>query len=1103
VSGRDPASAAAPRVPGWPAARSPAPRRAIALVIFAALMLVSSVLRENPPSGLDQALVWLPTGVAVAGLWLLGLRAAWVVAVCTTAHRLSLDCSLANSSTAALASTVEAGLGAWLLRRLGLRGDFASLRELLVLLLVATAAPLASILCTWLGRGLSGPAADWPLYSGWVGWWRMNVLGILTVVPVALLWLDGRHPRRRNQAMATLIHVLVTTVIVAVVMLGLRPGLPSILMLTLMLPMALLASLRDGPRGACTIASLGTLAAVLFTTAGTGAFTALPPAERHTAAQVFLVLLVTVPPVFGALIAERDANATQWLQSEGLRSAVMRVLPDIVYRIHPSDTMIDVMVPDGAQLPVPREQILGRRVQDLVAPDVAVRLAAQLERARRGLPPQPVEYSSATQDGPKDCEVRYVLLPDGDVLGVLRDITERKRAERQLSWQAEQLERIAAGWPSTEIFAALIREMEATLPQAHGALLLRRGRRLYLGCAPSLPPAYHQAVDGFEIGPGRASCGIAAHENRTVFSHDVDLDPDWRPWRGLMQSLGLRASWSVPLHSADGTVLGTFAIYHPEPYTPTPAARHYVERVAILAGLAIDRERREHQLASILHNVDEGLFRSVEGEGLVHVNPAFARLFGYDTPAALIGAVQAQAGPAEHLAGISRLIEATTSIRREERRLHCRRGTPFTAVVSTTVTRDDTGAMVCDGALADVTAQRQLEDQLRHAQKMEAVGQLAGGVAHDFNNLLTAIVGYSESVREELRDDDPLANDIEEIQRAAARAAELTRQLLAVGRRQVLSPQVVDLPLAVDRLLGMLRRLIGEHITVCTSVSGHQVCARVDQGQLEQMLLNLALNARDAMPAGGKLTIGTDAVSVDADGVRAHPGLRPGDYAVLWVSDDGTGMTPEVQARAFDPFFTTKPPGQGTGLGLSTVYGIVTQSGGTVWIDSVVGRGTTVWIHLPKVTATPEPAPQRVVPRQLTRRANVLLVEDEPLVRDLVLRTLIRAGHRVVVAADGEQALAMATDHPGLDAIITDVVMPHIGGPELVRRLTATHAATPVLFMSGYASDGERLLAIGSRRTRLLHKPFTATQLLEALEQLLESNRPTTSPAPSAAGPTA
>ena len=425
--------------------------------------------------------------------------------------------------------------------------------------------------------------------------------------------------------------------------------------------------------------------------------------------------------------------------------------------------------------------------------------------------------------------------------------------------------------------------------------------------------------------------------------------------------------------------------------------------------------------------------------------------------------------------------------RLEERRLHRRDGSPFWALVSTTVVRDDQGEVTsCDGAITDVTMSRQLSEQLRQSHKMEAVGQLAGGVAHDFNNLLTAISGYAESVRDGLPAGDALRQDAVEIVRAAARAAELTRQLLAFGRRQVLSLQVIDLRAAIDGMVGMLRRLLGERIQVDTQRCAREVCARVDRTQLEQIVLNLALNARDAMPAGGRVVIGTDVIAVVDGAERPHADLHAGDYAVLWVADDGTGMTPSVRERAFEPFFTTKPQGQGTGLGLATVYGTVKQSGGAARIDSAPGKGTKVSVYLPLVDAAPSTTPEPVVelPRPSGRRAVVLVAEDEALVRELVQRALLRAGHAVLLAQNGEEALALADAHT-FDVLVTDVVMPHLGGRELALRLAVSHPATPILFMSGYASEGEQLIASASGRVAILNKPFTANQMVRAIEALL------------------
>jgi signal transduction histidine kinase/ActR/RegA family two-component response regulator len=461
-------------------------------------------------------------------------------------------------------------------------------------------------------------------------------------------------------------------------------------------------------------------------------------------------------------------------------------------------------------------------------------------------------------------------------------------------------------------------------------------------------------------------------------------------------------------------------------------------------------------------------------------------LFGYESPAAMLKDA-GKATDESHRESLRWLGDAEATTRLEERRLHRRDGSPFWALVSRTVVRDERGVVTsCDGAITDVTVSRQLGEQLRQSHKMEAVGQLAGGVAHDFNNLLTAISGYAESVRDGLPAGDALCQDASEIVRAAARAAELTRQLLAFGRRQVLSLQVLDLRTAIDGMVGMLRRLLGERIQVDTQPCERAACARVDRAQLEQIVLNLALNARDAMPDGGRVVIGTNVITVTDGGERPHADLNDGDYAVLWVADDGVGMAPAVRERAFEPFFTTKPQGQGTGLGLATVYGTVKQSGGAARIDSAPGKGTKVTVYLPLVNGAPSPTPEPLVelPRPSGRRAVVLVAEDEALVRELVQRALLRAGHDVLLAANGEEALALAEART-FDVLVTDVVMPHLGGRELALRLAVSHPTTPILFMSGYASEGEHLTTAANGRVAILNKPFTANQLLRAVESLL------------------
>jgi CheY-like chemotaxis protein len=372
---------------------------------------------------------------------------------------------------------------------------------------------------------------------------------------------------------------------------------------------------------------------------------------------------------------------------------------------------------------------------------------------------------------------------------------------------------------------------------------------------------------------------------------------------------------------------------------------------------------------------------------------------------------------------------------------------------------------------------------------MEAVGQLAGGIAHDFNNLLTGILSYSELMLQELRPGDPLRGDLEQIRHAGQRAAGLTRQLLAFSRRQVLQPRVLSLNATVTELDAMLHRLLGADVVFETELDPGLWYVLADPGQLEQVLVNLVVNARDAMPNGGTLTIATANRQLDATDETRGNGVRPGGYVTLSVRDTGVGMDVPTQARIFDPFFTTKEAGKGTGLGLSTVYGIVEQSGGHIAVESAPGQGATVTIFLPRH----EPSPGAAAPGQPDRRGlptgneTLLLVEDEAAVRSSARRLLERHGYEVVEARHGRDALRIL-DEGGrrIDLVITDLVMPEMGGREMVERVRAHYPAMKVLFMSGYSeravtSDGSMPPGTG-----FVEKPFTVEQLIRRTREILD-----------------
>ncbi len=412
--------------------------------------------------------------------------------------------------------------------------------------------------------------------------------------------------------------------------------------------------------------------------------------------------------------------------------------------------------------------------------------------------------------------------------------------------------------------------------------------------------------------------------------------------------------------------------------------------------------------------------------------------------------------------------------------------TPY-YLTGTRVSLDGQRCMI--GMGVDISERKRLEQQFFLSQKLEAVGKLAGGVAHDFNNLLTAILGSSELLLAELDPSDPRRADVEEVARAGRRAAGLTRQLLAFGRRQMMQPRILDLNRIVADISSMLQRLIGEDVELVTVLGPELRSVKADPGQIEQVIVNLAVNARDAMPGGGRLVIETANVDLESGYTCESEAVRSGPYVMISVKDTGHGMDQATLARIFEPFFTTKGQGKGTGLGLSTAYGIVKQSGGHVCVDSAPGRGCTFTIYLPAVAETAEQveAPEKAAPLILGSET-VLLVEDEDAVRRVLRKELERHGYTVLEAAGGEEALQIAASRGDtIQLLVTDVVMPLMSGPDLARRLTESHPKLKVLYVSGYADDAAVRQGNVNPGTPILQKPFAAGALAEKVRELLDS----------------
>ena len=519
-----------------------------------------------------------------------------------------------------------------------------------------------------------------------------------------------------------------------------------------------------------------------------------------------------------------------------------------------------------------------------------------------------------------------------------------------------------------------------------------------------------------------------------------------------------------------------------------------------IAERTADLHASEARYRAILDRAEGVFLADARTLQIVEANAAFRNLLGLDSGAPLPSLQDVDAGSAEEIRATWERL-ASGSPMELERRYRRRDGTVLDVIVNLGALAHGASHMIC-GAVHDVTERRRAEEALRHSeaqlrqsQKMEAIGQLAGGIAHDFNNLLTGILGYGALALKQVEPGLRLHADIQQITRAGESAAALTQQLLTFSRRQVVHPQVVEVNAVLSGIERMLRRLIGEQIRVVLALDPALRAVEADPGQLEQVVMNLAVNARDAMPRGGELRFETSNVRI-ADAAAAEAGgLAGGDYVALTVADTGCGMTPEVQTRIFEPFFTTKEAGKGTGLGLSTVYGIVKACGGALDVSSAVGRGTTFRILLPAVerpVSRPRSIPS-ATPAAARASECVLLIEDDSVVRALAERTLQTCGYRVFEASSPAEALKISARQSVIDVIVSDVVLPDMSGPATVDRILAQHPSARVLFISGYTADALARHELDALDAEFLQKPFTPDMLLTAVRELLET-RPARTP---------
>ncbi len=705
------------------------------------------------------------------------------------------------------------------------------------------------------------------------------------------------------------------------------------------------------------------------------------------------------------------------------------------------------------------------------------------------------------------CEARHDRHGEGAALS-LRDVTETRRSQALHAMEARVLAMVLGRESLEQALEAVVLGIEQVLPGTIASLLLldEDGVHVRSAIAPHLPQAYNRAITGQAIGPAAGSCGTAMHRRATVVVEDIASDPLWKEYRDLALVHGLRACWSTPVLDGGGKVLGSFALYLDHPGLPAQADLAIAARVGHLVAITLQSHRQESALRESeerFRQMDAAIedvfwMEDIASNRLIYLSPSFEEMLGYPRR-------QFDESPEDwtslvHPDDMERILAEVAEAHRTWRlpaegfryRMIRADGKVLWVNDRAFLIRDSGGRpWRLTGVIRDITEQLALENQLRQSQRMESIGQLTGGIAHDFNNLLTVIVGNAEALETRLVDDPELLPMVRVLAAAAQRGADLTQRLLAFARRQPLEPRAVAIPGLVYDMRPLLERTLGQHIHIDIRCAEDLWPAMADPSQLESALLNLCLNARDAMAAGGRLTIAADNLRLDHAWESGFGSLAPGSYVRLSVSDTGSGIPAEYLERIFEPFFTTKETGKGTGLGLAMVYGFARQSQGGVGVDSSPGQGTTFRLYLPRARALE----QAIEPdRRATREhgpggERILMVEDDDLVRNFVRGLLEGMGYRVVVAEDGQRALGILQSGEPFDLLFTDVVMPGgLSGPQLAAKAQALRPGLNVLFTSGYTEDAIVHHGRLDPGILLLSKPYRREELAQKVRQALGSS---------------